>query len=117
MKYQRFEDGKLVEFSINGIQQPLSAVITEQIDPNKWPIWAKALKLLATSQDNGVGDVIARVIGPENSATFEAWHVKTFGKKCNCKGRHIRWNKLYPLSVNPRPQPLPRPAQPQPVKP
>lgn len=62
-----------------------------------WPIWAKALALKAKPQDKGIGDVVARTIGKENSARFEKWHRKIFGKECKCTGRRSLWNALYPL--------------------
>ncbi len=63
----------------------------------QWPIWAKALKQFSKPEDKGIGDVVARMIGEEKSAAFKAWHLATFGKPCNCKGRQERWNRLYPL--------------------
>ena len=67
----------------------------------QWPLWAKALKLLAKPADRGIGDVLARVIGDEKSEAFKAWYKKTFGKDCGCNGRQIRWNRLYPLFDTP----------------
>lgn len=64
---------------------------------DQWPLWAKALKQFSTDADEGIGDVVARIIGDETSEAFKAWHLKTFGKPCNCAGRRNRWNKLYPL--------------------
>ncbi len=63
----------------------------------EWPVWAKALKQFSTPDDKGIGDVVARMIGDENSMKFKAWHLATFGRPCNCAGRRERWNKLYPL--------------------
>lgn len=63
----------------------------------EWPIWAKALKQFATPEDKGIGDVVARMIGDENSATFKAWHLATFGRPCGCPERRELWNRQYPL--------------------
>lgn len=65
---------------------------------DQWPLWAKAFKQFATENDTGIGDTIARIIGEETSAAFEAWHLATFGKPCGCKGRRKRWNLIYALS-------------------
>lgn len=65
---------------------------------HEWPLWAKALKQFAKPEDAGIGDVVARMIGDENSAAFEAWYLATFGKKCGCKGRRKQWNLKYPLN-------------------
>ncbi len=92
---QKFMDGVLVEWTINGVSQLTGVVhVTDQ-----WPIWSKALKQLATPEDKGIGDVIARIIGDENSAKFKAWHIATFGKHCNCNGRQARWNRQFPLNT------------------
>jgi hypothetical protein len=63
----------------------------------EWPIWAKALKQFSASDDKGIGDVVARMIGDENSMKFKAWYLATFGRSCGCTGRRERWNKQYPL--------------------
>jgi hypothetical protein len=70
----------------------------ESLPAAEWPIWAKALKHFATPQDKGIGDVVARMIGDENSAKFKAWHLATFGRPCGCNGRQARWNQMYPLN-------------------
>ncbi len=64
----------------------------------QWPLWAKALKQFAKPEDKGIGDVVARMIGDENSAKFKAWHQAAFGKPCNCNARQALWNALYPLN-------------------
>lgn len=76
---------------IDGIPQPLAS------DTTNWPIWVKAFKLAAKPGDRGIGDVVARLIGDENSQAFNAWHLKTFGKPCGCEKRKAHWNRLYPL--------------------
>ncbi len=69
------------------------------IPSDKWPMWAKALAQLATPNDKGIGDVVARMIGNENSAKFKAWHLATFGRPCGCNGRQKLWNTKYPLNL------------------
>ncbi len=71
--------------------------LSEEMKP--WPLWAKALKQLATPQDKGIGDVVERTIGNENSAKFKAWHLATFGRPCGCNGRQNLWNQKYPLNL------------------
>lgn len=66
----------------------------------EWPLWAKAFKLAAKPEDKGVGDVVRRLIGEENSDKFKAWFKKTTGKDCGCTGRQARWNQMYPLTTN-----------------
>jgi hypothetical protein len=103
---RKFSNGKLVEFLIDGVPQPLDegggGVLLWQpkrssIPPDKWPLWAKALKLLAKPEDKGIGDVVARMIGDEKSEAFKKWYKLTFGKDCGCPGRQSGWNHKYPL--------------------
>jgi hypothetical protein len=72
---------------------------SDPIQTHQWPFWAKALKQLSKPEDKGLGDVIARVIGDENSSAFKSWHLETFGKPCGCNGRKSQLNQHYPLSV------------------
>ncbi len=71
----------------------------QRIPSDQWPLWAKALAMKSTPDDKGIGDVVARMIGDENSATFKAWHLATFGTPCGCNGRQKLWNTKYPLNL------------------
>lgn len=62
-----------------------------------WPKWAEWLRQLSRPGDTGLGDVIARVIGDENSSAFKAWHLKVFDRECGCKGRQDWLNRNYPI--------------------
>ncbi len=79
---------------------PMGMKITEIIQPiprKDWPIWAKALAMLFRPEDKGIGDVVARTVGAENSEAFKKWFKATTGKDCGCTGRQRRWNIEYPL--------------------
>ncbi len=65
---------------------------------DQWPMWAKVLAQKSTPGDKGIGDVVARTIGPETSGAFKAFYEMTFGKPCGCKGRQNLWNIKYPLN-------------------
>ncbi len=67
------------------------------IQRKAWPLWAKALGMIAKPEDKGIGDVVARTIGQENSEAFKKWFKSTTGKDCGCTGRQRRWNMEYPL--------------------
>ncbi len=70
-----------------------------QAIPSKdWPVWAKALAWTAKPEDKGIGDVVARMIGPENSEAFKRWYKATTGKNCGCNGRQNLWNIKYPIN-------------------
>ncbi len=69
----------------------------QPIPRKDWPLWAKALAMIAKPEDKGIGDVVARTIGAENSEAFKKWFKATTGKDCGCTGRHRRWNTEYPL--------------------
>ncbi len=105
-----WRDRHLVSHEINGVSQqvidepaPRQGVLfpksarSKPVPFDQWPIWAKALKHLATPNDKGIGDVIARTIGAENSEAFKKWFKATTGKDCGCTGRQRRWNIEYPL--------------------
>ncbi len=64
-----------------------------------WPIWAKALAVIAKPEDKGIGDVVARTIGAENSEAFKKRYKATTGKECGCNGRQNLWNQKYPLNL------------------
>lgn len=64
-----------------------------------WPMWAKILSKFAKDGDKGIGDVVLRQIGSENSDQFKAWYKKTTGKDCGCTGRQARWNREFPLPI------------------
>jgi hypothetical protein len=72
-----------------------SGIFPEPFD--QWPMWAKALRQFSKPEDNGIGDVAARIIGEENSEAFKAWYLATFKKSCGCTGRQKQWNMKYPL--------------------
>ncbi len=69
----------------------------QSIPLKDWPLWAKALAMIAKPEDKGIGDVVARTIGAENSEAFKKWFKATTGKDCGCTGRQRRWNIEYPL--------------------
>lgn len=95
--HRYYADGKLIQYTVNGIDQPLTEEMQRPNTKTEWPIWAKALKQFSTPDDKGIGDVVARMIGDENSMKFKAWHLATFGRPCDCTSRRERWNKQYPL--------------------
>ncbi len=54
--------------------------------------------MVAIPEDKGIGDIVARMIGKENSEAFKMWFKKLFGKDCGCTGRQLQWNRMYPLN-------------------
>jgi len=123
---RRFINGVLVEHTIDGVPQPLSnsipvgqvgvqrsatPALARAVPLAEWPLWAKALKLLAKPEDKGIGDVVARTIGDEKSQAFKTWYKTTFKKDCGCAGRRAKWNALYPIQSagSPPAQPLQKP--------
>ncbi len=75
------------------------SIFPQSIPRDQWPIWAKALAMIAKPDDKGIGDVVARTIGAENSEAFKKWYKATTGKDCGCTGRQRRWNIEYPLNL------------------
>lgn len=63
-----------------------------------WPFWARMVQKMATSTDAGVGDTIARVIGPLGGDAWKTWYTKITGHSCGCEERQEVLNQLYPYS-------------------
>jgi len=63
----------------------------------EWPIILRPLKHLAIEGDNGLGDIIARTIGPVGGDEFKKWYKAIFGRECGCDIRQEWWNIRYPL--------------------
>jgi len=66
--------------------------------PVAWPTFLKPLLALAKPEDKGVGDIIARTIGPIGGDAFKVWYKRLFGKSCGCQARQDRWNAQFPLN-------------------
>lgn len=62
----------------------------------QWPPWTKALRVLRTSADSGLGDTVERIIGPAQSKAFREWYRLTFDAECGCAERKMKWNAMYP---------------------
>ncbi|XHR27555.1 MAG: hypothetical protein ACFUZC_16615 [Chthoniobacteraceae bacterium] len=63
----------------------------------EWPVLARPLKLLAAPGDAGLGDIVARVIGPIGGDAFKAWYKRVFGRDCKCQIRQATLNLDFPL--------------------
>ena len=64
----------------------------------EWPLLLRPLKLLARDGDRGLGDIVARTVGPAGGDAFKAWHLRAFGRDCGCGDRQASLNARYPLS-------------------
>lgn len=67
----------------------------------KWPltpfgIAARTLKLLKSPEDSGVGDTIARTVGPVGGDNYKKWFKDTFGRTCGCTERQDQLNEQFP---------------------
>jgi hypothetical protein len=70
-----------------------------QIDPipfERWPFAFKVLAKLATPEDQGIGDVIDRMVGPIGGSAFKVWHKLATGHDCGCGARKQILNARYP---------------------
>ncbi len=95
-RIEMIESVVLDEAAYRELQKKFGSQI-QPIPRKDWPIWAKALVMLSKPEDKGIGDVVARTIGAENSQAFKKWFKATTGKDCGCTGRQGRWNIEYPL--------------------
>lgn len=71
--------------------------VNPAVPRDQWPAWAKALALVRKPDDSGLGDVIARIVGPIGGDAYKAWHMRTFGESCGCADRQAGLNAKYPL--------------------
>lgn len=63
-----------------------------------WPYFLQHMKDLAQSGDKGLGDILAREVGPIGGEEFRVWHLKTFGKPCKCSSPlKVDFNARYTL--------------------
>jgi hypothetical protein len=92
---QFFPDGKVPPMAIIYGNQP-RAMVTP-IARSEWPLWAKALLLVAKPEDKGLGDIIARIVGPIGGDAYKAWFQKIFNRTCGCSERQETLNSKYPL--------------------
>lgn len=63
---------------------------------NVFGLVARTIKLMRALDDNGVGDTIARVVGPIGGEAYKAWFLQTFGKACGCTERQDQLNERFP---------------------
>jgi hypothetical protein len=71
-------------------------MVNQAIPYERWPLAFKALAKLATAEDQGIGDVIERMVGPIGGSAFKAWHKLATGHDCGCGARKQILNARYP---------------------
>jgi len=76
---------------------PRPVGIVSAMPRDEWPAYIEGIALLAQPGDKGIGDVIARTVGPIGGALFKKWFEKMTGKPCGCSQRQELLNLLYPL--------------------
>lgn len=95
MTIQKFHNGVMIEFTINGVPQPFIKIGVPKLD---WPILWRPMKLLAQPSDKGLGDIVERTIGPVGGDAYNAWYKKMYGTKCpRCIKDKNKLNERYPL--------------------
>lgn len=62
-----------------------------------WPV--RFATLIRSPEDIGVGDTIARTIGPFGGEAVKAF-IKSLGEDCGCDARQDLLNKKYPYPVD-----------------
>lgn len=72
--------------------------INALVNPPTWPIWAMALTFFKADSDTGLGDTLARIVGPIGGDAYKAWYLETFGRPCGCEARQEDLNLRYPYS-------------------
>lgn len=56
--------------------------------------------MLAKPEDRGLGDIIAREIGPVGGDAYKKWYKTIFGVPCGCTERQEDLNLSYPLKID-----------------
>ena len=69
--------------------------------PSPWPmspfgIAMRAIRPMAIVGELGVGDTLARLIGPIGGEAYKQWFENKFGRTCGCTERQAQLNKQYP---------------------
>jgi hypothetical protein len=82
-------------------QVPDKPTISAKPILEKWPrnpfgMFARGFKLLRTKEDTGIGDTIARLVGPVGGDAYKQWFKETFGKSCGCTERQQDLNERFP---------------------
>ncbi len=80
----------------NRFTDPPSMISRGLKSPN-WPLLLQPLKLLAKDGDKGLGDIVARLVGPIGGDAYKAWYQKVFGRPCGCSERQETLNEDFPL--------------------
>lgn len=83
-----------VKVTLNNVP-PWAKIAEVAVVEAPWPWWAKGVRMLRSPDDIGVGDTIAREIGPIGGDAFKAWS-KRIGFHCGCEQRQEVLNKRYP---------------------
>ena len=52
---------------------------------------------MAQPGDKGIGDVVARLVGPIGGDAYKVWFEKLTGKKCGCAERQESLNLNFPF--------------------
>lgn len=84
-----------------GVSEPDRTVTATKPILEKWPrnpfgMFARGFKLLRTPADTGIGDTIARLVGPIGGDAYKQWFKDTFGKSCGCTERQQDLNERFP---------------------
>jgi hypothetical protein len=62
----------------------------------QWPLAIKELSKLATPEDQGIGDIIERMVRRIGGSAFKSLYNLATGHDCGCCGRQQALNRKYP---------------------
>jgi len=91
----------VIAAAINAVADKVTQAVVPStpVAPSHWPLFAKKALEMAQPGEKGVGDTIARIVGPIGGNAFKAWYHKVTGGSCTCGKRQIELNKAYPYSM------------------
>lgn len=76
----------------------------QPVPREKWPLWAKGLARLATSEDAGIGDVVERLARASGAKSLVEFAKSLGAPDCGCADRKATWNAEFPLRPCLRPE-------------
>jgi len=90
--------GQATGQAVDGAGAILSRAVGLAVPRDQWPLWARLASALAKDGDKGIGDTIARTIGPVGGDAFKAWYQKVVGQDCGCGDRAAWLSARFPYA-------------------
>lgn len=67
--------------------------------PKEWPMLARIIRRMRSTEDRGVGDTVARMLSYFGAKSMSEMYERIMGKPCGCGDRQARLNAFFPYAV------------------